>query len=138
MPAPRPPKTPEMQELHRRLNGAHGMLLRVHKAALDHERVRYEQVHPPVGGPLEFLKLALNDPWFAWLRPVSELIVQIDEFVSTKEPTELRQGEALLTQARDLLTPSETGSAFAKEYHRALQESPELAIAHGEWRRTLA
>ena len=138
MPAPRPPKTPEMQDLHRRLDAAHGALLRVHKAALDHERARYERVHPPVGGPLEFLKLALNDPWFAWLRPVSELIVQIDEFVMSKEPTELRQGEALLAQARQLLTPSETGASFAREYHRAISESPEVAIAHGELRRVVS
>jgi hypothetical protein len=109
----------------------------VHKAALDHERARYERIHPPVGGPLEFLKLALNDPWFAWLRPMSELIVQIDEFVMSKEPTELRQGEALLVQARELLTPSETGNAFAREYHRAMTESTEVAMAHGEWRRAI-
>jgi len=138
MPAAHPPKTPEMEQLHRRLNTAHGALLRVHKAALDHERVRYERVHRPVNGPLEFLKLALNDPWFAWLRPMSELIVQIDEFVSSKEPTELPQGEALLNQARDLLTPGETGSAFAREYHRAVTESPEVAMAHGDWRRVIA
>jgi hypothetical protein len=126
-----------MESLHRRLDAAHGALLRLHKAALDHERARYERVHPPVGGPLEFLKLALNDPWFAWLRPMSELIVQIDEFVAAREPTELRQGEALIAQARELLTPSETGNAFAREYHRAVTESPEVAIAHGEWRRVI-
>jgi hypothetical protein len=32
-----------------------------------------------VGGSGEFLQLVFNDLWFAWLRPVSELIVSIDE-----------------------------------------------------------
>ena len=99
--------------------------------------MRYERVNPPIEGPLKFLKLALEDPWFAWLRPVSELIVQIDEFVSSKQPTDPRQGEALLKQALDMLTPDEAGSAFARAYHRAVQESPEVAVAHGEWRRSI-
>jgi hypothetical protein len=137
MAASRPAKRPAGgdDDLHKRLNAAHAGLLRVHKAVLDHERTRYERVNPPIEGPLKFLKLALEDPWFAWLRPVSELIVQIDEFVSAKEPTDPRQGEALLKQARDMLTPDETGGPFARAYHRAVQESPEVAMAHGEWRR---
>jgi hypothetical protein len=87
---------------------------------------------------LKFLDLALNDPWFAWLRPMSELIVQIDEFVSSKEPTQPAQGEALLKQARELLSPNEAGGTFGREYHRAVQESPDVAAAHAEWKRSMA
>jgi hypothetical protein len=128
----------DADDLRRRLDAAHAGLLRVHKAILDHERSRYERRHGSVGGPLEFLQLVLNASWFAWLRPISELAVQIDEFTSSKEPTHPRHGEALLKQARDLLSPSESGQPFAREYHRAIQESPEVAMAHGEWRRTIA
>jgi hypothetical protein len=133
----RPAKSPADEALHRRLNAAHAGLLRVHKTIIDHERSRYERSSGPVGTPLEFLHLVLNDPWFAWVRPISELIVQIDEFTASREPTEPHQGEALLKQARDLLVPSESDDSFAREYFRAMQESPDIAIAHAEWRETV-
>ena len=125
-------------DLRRRLNTTHGQLLRVHKAIIDHERVRYERTRGPVGGAVEFLQLVIRDPWFAWIRPISELIVQIDEFTESKEPTDPQEGEALLVQARELLVPSETGDDFRREYYRAVQESPDVAMMHGEWRRAIA
>lgn len=134
----RTPSDASGDDLRRRLDAAHGGLLRVHKTIIDHERSRYERARGSVGGPLQFLQLVLSDPWFAWLRPVSELIVQIDEFTASKEPTEAHHGEALLKQARDLLVPSDAGDTFAREYFRAMQESPEIAIAHAEWRRTMS
>lgn len=133
----RPSRSPEMEELHRRLNAAHAGLLRVHKAVLDHERQRYERSRGPVGTPLDFLQLVLRDPWFAWLRPVSELTVQIDEFTASRESPDPRHGEALLEQARALLVPDEAGDDFGRAYHRAIQESPEVAMTHGQWRASI-
>ncbi|HEV2296175.1 MAG TPA: hypothetical protein VGR35_20190 [Tepidisphaeraceae bacterium] len=129
--------SPGAEGLQRRLDAAHAALLRVHKTIIDHERTRYERARGSLSGPLEFLQLVLHDPWFAWLRPISELIAQIDAFTMSREPTEPQQGEAVLKQARDLLAPSESGSAFAREYSRAMQESPDVAIAHGQWRRAV-
>ena len=137
MARPQRSEPPEMAELRRKLDAAHRGLLRVHKAIIDHERTRYERSHGTVGGPLEFLQLALNHPWFAWLRPVSELTVQIDEFTSSREPADLALGTALLTRARELLVPDETGEPFAREYHRVIQESPDVAMAHGEWKQLI-
>ena len=126
-----------MAELRRKLDAAHRGLLRVHKAIIDYERTRYERSHGTVGGPLEFLQLVLSHPWFAWLRPVSELTVQIDEFTSFREPAEPAMGTALLTRARELLVPDESGEPFAREYHRVIQESPDVAMAHGEWKQLI-
>jgi len=131
-------EAPAMADLRRRLDAAHRGLLRIHKAIIDHERTRYELAHGSVGGPLEFLQLVLNHPWFAWVRPISELTVQIDEFTSSREPAEQTLGEALLVRAREFLVPNETGEPFAREYHRAIQESPDVAMAHGEWKRRIA
>src|SRR5436309_15858754 len=88
------------------LDAARQSLLRIHKALIDHERVRYERTHGPVGGPVQFFRLLIHDPFFAWLRPMSALIVQIDEFVSSKDPTSPEDGQALLKQAVTLLTPA--------------------------------
>ena len=78
----------------------------------------------------------IHDPAFAWLRPISELVVQIDEFVSSREPRNPADGEALLDQARSLLVPSESGTDFQQAYYRALQESDEVVEAHAEWKLT--
>lgn len=121
-------------ELRRRLDQAHRGLLRVHKALLDHERMRYERERGPVGGPGEFLQVVIHDPWFAWLRPVSELAVQIDEATSSRDPSDPQAAEALLRQARELIVPAEQGDEFQRAYHRAVQESPAVAMAHGEWK----
>ena len=128
---------PLPDRLRERLNAAHHGLLIVHKALLDHERIRYERQHGTIGSSGELLQLVIGDPWFAWLRLASGLIVQIDEYLEAKEPADPRDGEALLTQARTLSTPSETGSEFQRNYQRALQESPEVTVAQGEWKRAL-
>jgi hypothetical protein len=127
----------DADDLRRRLDAAHAGLLRVHKAIIDHERVRYERLHGAVGGPVEYLQLVIRDPWFAWIRPISELIVQIDEFTGARKPPRPDDGEALLRQTQELLVPSEAGDSFQREYHRAVQESPEVAMMHGQWRRQL-
>jgi hypothetical protein len=122
-------------ELRRRLDQAHAGLLRVHKALLDHERGRYERERGPVGSPGEFHQVVIHDPWFAWLRPVSELAVQIDEATSAREPADAAAAEALLKKAQELIVPAEQGDDFQRAYHRAVQESPAVAMAHGEWKR---
>ncbi|MDQ3439779.1 MAG: hypothetical protein M3478_05460 [Planctomycetota bacterium] len=64
--------------------------------------------------------------------------MQIDEFTSSREPAEQSLGAALLIRVRALLVPDETGEPCAREYHRAIQESPDVAMAHGEWKRLIA
>ena len=128
------PKNPIPDALRKQLDHTHRGLLLVHKALIDHERTRFEHVHGPIGGPADFLQVLIHDPFFAWLRPISELAVQIDEFVYSKTPLDPAQGEALVAQAIKLLTPNESGDNFEQNYHRALQQSPEASRAHGEWK----
>jgi hypothetical protein len=56
-----------------RLHGVRDGLLRLHKALLESERVGYERANGRIASSQAFLQLALQDEWFAWLRPVSEL-----------------------------------------------------------------
>lgn len=127
-------RNPLPDTLRRQLDEAHHGLLRVHKALLDHERARYEAANGPIGGPGAFLQLVIHDPSFSWLRPISEFVVQIDEFVSAREPRNPADGDALLDQARSLLVPSESGTDFQRAYYRALQESDDVVEAHAEWK----
>lgn len=90
-----------------RLENARRGLLRVHAALLDEERIRYEREYDRIEGSGALLQLVIHDPWFAWLRPVSELIVQIDELLDDAGPAEPGLAEALLTQTREQLRPDE-------------------------------
>jgi hypothetical protein len=106
-------------------------LLRLHKALLDAERAAYERAHGQVASG-ELLQLVINHEQFAWLRPVSELIVRIDEMLDADEPATADDAEALLAGARALLRPSEVGGGFGQKYFAAIQREPDVVLAHRE------
>ena len=110
-------------------------LLHLHKTLLDWERSAYERLHGRVSSH-ELLHAILNDPQFVWLRPVSELIVRIDEMLEQELAPDAdgraAQGDvaAIIGQARTLVIPDEAGSRYAQRYHTALQEHPDAVFAH--------
>ena len=75
----------------------------------------------------------MSDPGFAWLRQLSELIVEMDELLAAKETPSEATAQALIQQATILLTPSEAGTEFQKKYFAAMQQSPEVVLAHSEF-----
>ena len=110
-------------------------LLHLHKTLLEWERTAYEKVHGRVSSH-DLLHAILNDPQFVWLRPVSELIVRIDEILDHDEallPEGASQREdvaVIMGQARMLVVPDEAGSRYAQRYHTALQQYPDAVLAH--------
>ena len=112
-------------------------LLRLHKALLDDERVSYERVHGRIPSNGAFLQLVLGDAWFAWLRPLSHLMVKLDELVEEGEVSSHTEIIDLLTSARTLLTPTEEGEGFGRQYHDALQRAPDVVLAHAAVRTLL-
>lgn len=113
------------------------VLLRLHKTLLDFEREAYERGHGKIANSYEYLSLVMKDPWFAWLRQLSELIVEIDELLAARESPNENTGLALIRQARILLTPNESGSEFQRKYFAAMQLSPEVVLAHSEFANVL-
>lgn len=117
----------------------HG-LLRLHKLLLDLERRDFERARGPISNSYEFLQLVLKDPWFDWLHRLSELIVQIDESLDTRDqeaPLTDQDAKALIERAKTLLAPAESGSQFQKNYFLALQQSPDVVLLHSEIMRML-
>ena len=115
-------------------------LLRLHKTLLDLERRDYERARGRIGNSYEFLQLVLKDPWFDWLHRLSELIVQIDETLDTRDsetPATEADASALIERAKTLLAPAETGTEFQKNYFLALQQSPDVVLLHSEIIRVL-
>jgi hypothetical protein len=133
------PKTgePVPEAVLRRMRELRLGLLRLHKTLLDAERDAYERVHGQVTGG-ELLQLVINHEQFAWLHPISELIVRIDEMLDADEPATADAAEALLAGARALLKSSETGGGFGQKYFAAIQREPDVVLAHREVTRILS
>jgi hypothetical protein len=112
-------------------------LLRLHKALLDDERVSYERVHGRIPSNGAFLQLVLEDAWFAWLRPLSQLVAQFDESVKEDGSPGGSDTASLIASVRTLLTPSEEGTGFGKYYYEALQWEPDVVLAHAAVRMLL-
>jgi hypothetical protein len=113
-------------------------LLRLHKALLDDERVSYERVYGRIATNGEFLQLVLNHAWFAWLRPLSQLIADLDAFDEEHESPSGPDTASLLASVRTLLTPSEEGTGFGKHYYDAFQRAPDVGLAHAEVKQLLS
>ena len=121
------------QKTREQLTRVRTSLLRLHKTLLEFERAGYERERGTIANSYAFLQLVMSDPWFAWLRQLSELIVEMEELLATKETPKEGTAVALTQQASILLTPAESGSEFQKKYFAAMQQSPDVVLAHSEF-----
>ena len=106
-------------------------LLRLHKALLEFERVGYEATFGKIQSPFQFLKLVMNDPWFTWLAPMTQLITAMDEMLDAKkEPLTVAAVDAVVERIKALLVATEGGAGFSRHYDEALQRNPDVVLAH--------
>jgi len=124
------PIQPEPAGARQRLTELRDALLRLHKALMETERAGYEQTFGKISSPYQFLKLLTEDPWFAWFRPVSQLIAVMDEAMDAKEPLTLAGVDALVNRTKLMLVPAESGEGFSQHYDEALQRDPDVVFAH--------
>lgn len=120
-----------------RLRDLRARLLHLHKVLIDDAKAAYEMDRGRVGSNANLLQLVINDPWFAWLHSLSEMVVRIDEAVEPDAPTTQNDTSLLVEQVERLLTASEAGDGFARRYYEALQRQPAVVLAHADVRRTL-
>ena len=103
-------------------------LLELHRELLAVERAAYEMANGPVGGPGPFLQLLTGHPAFAWLRPLSMLIIELDdEEVLAKAGGPRALGDALFRP----------GNVFSDRYREVIASMPSSVPAHGEAMRAL-
>ena len=125
------PTTPEPDE---RLVAVRPLLLELHRHLLAAERADMERFQGRMSGA-EFLQIATDSMRLAWLQPVSELIVEIDETLEGKgrEPEGAGGEEAaavLIDRARALVAPPAADSPFGRRYLGMLQRHPGIVMAH--------
>ena len=111
-------------------------LLRLHGVLLDRERRAYEDRHGSIASR-ELLHLLLHDAQFSWLRSLSSMIAKIDEVVDADEPLPPQSVQSAFREAYRLLK-SGAGGDFQDKYHLALQDSPDVIMAHAAVSRVLS
>ena len=125
------------QATRTRLTDLRTRLLALHKTLLDDAKVAYELDRGRIASAGVLLQLVINDPWFAWLHQISELVVRIDEMTGAEGTATEGDARTLFEQVDRLLLPSENGDTFARRYDEALQRQPAVVLAHGAVKRLL-
>ena len=119
----------EVRHAEKLLGDIRQALIRLHKILLDWERAGYERIHGRQTSN-DLLNALLNDPQFAWLRPISQLIVRIDELLGEKTPPMRNDVDAVVSQVKALTSPNAEGTIYERRYDTVLQENPDAVFAH--------
>lgn len=107
-------------------------LLSLHKLIMNAERAAYEKEEKVTLSPLKLLQLLTEDERFSWLRQLSQLVVMMDEAMEEKPPITTERKDALVAEARHLLTGSDESGSFAARYAAAREREAAVAAAHAE------
>jgi len=104
------------------IDALHAHLLAHHKLLLDATRAEYEREQGPVASAGAFLQLLIRDDAFAWLRPLSGLLVELDDPKLTPDAATAR------TKVERLFGPETP--AFHPRHLQVLAKLPEAARSH--------
>lgn len=134
-----------------RLETVRHELLSLHRALIDAQRAAHERDHGKVTAAA-FLELVIGAPEFAWLRPMTALIVAIDEAIDEANPDSPRARRLALLAAKKAAlggasdapaapppeaepsTAAETEALFLVDIRKLLTPDPEA----GEFQRAYA
>ena len=127
--APRPKHDPKFYADARALSLS---MVRLHRELMVLRQQDYERVSGPVS-PMKLFDLLLNDPFFAWLRPLSTATANLDELLATESDREpYRAFAASLRPMLDGDSGTEFGASLA-----AYAERPEIIQVLSAARRAL-
>jgi hypothetical protein len=112
-------------------------LLALHKALIVAEQLTFERIYGRVDSTGQLLQLVMNDPWFTWLHPLSNMVVRIDELMDNEAELTPEDVATIMTEVRALIRPSESGDGFERAYYEALQRAPDVVMAHCQIKKLL-
>jgi hypothetical protein len=130
------PDDPERAALRAALRDVSKTLLPLHRALINAARDDYNFAFgAEVASPNHLLQLIQEDPFFAWLKPVTALIVDIDEMVRV----DFGEPEVAAIVARlDRMFGASVDPEFAEKYVPLLQREVDVAIGHAALRQAAA
>jgi len=104
----------------------------LHKALIDAAQRDYEKAHGKVTSPYALFALVAQDPAFAWLQPMTRLIVEIEDVIGRPLPPPANSDVVELRKKIDRLLVT-AGEPFSTQYLSLVQSSPEVAAEHGRF-----
>jgi len=110
-------------------------VLELHRTLRDALRIRYEREHGRIESAGQFLGIILNHPDFDWLRELSALIAQLDEWLEGGEEASDEEFEEILSTLRGMIQAGGTNARFNKPYWELVENVPEVLVEHVKlWR----
>jgi len=111
----------------------------LHRTLAERARREFEQQRGTVVPPGEWLQLLVGDARFAWLRALSELIVDLDVFLEADPGPAADDAAAIRAEVERLVAPAPqpVEGSFAERYWHFVHDEPHVAIAHAEIRQAL-
>jgi hypothetical protein len=129
------PDDPARATLRASLRELSKNLLPLHRALINAARDDYNFAFGDEVTPNRLMQLMQEDPFFAWLKPVTSLIVDIDEMA--RVDFEAADYDAIVARV-DRLFGTKVDGDFAEKYVPILQRDVDVAIAHAALRPSLA
>ena len=129
------PDDPERARQREALRELWKQLLPLHRLLIDAARDEYTSKIAPVAGPTHLLQLLNEDPFFGWLKPMTGLIVEIDEMSRTD--FDRARLDDVVKRLRGMFA-AEGDAAFSSRYLPLLQRDVDAAIGHAAIRQILA
>ena len=127
------PDDPARARLRAALRDLSRALIPLHRRLIEETKADYVFAYRPVESPAQLLGLLQSDPFFEWLKPITTLIVDIDEMVRTDFEATAAEDIAARTEA---LFAAEEG-AFNERYVPILQRDVDVAIGHAAVRKLI-
>lgn len=128
------PDDPSRAELRAALREISKQLIPMHRTLIEAAREDYTASVAPVSGPNQMLQLLYDDPFFAWLKPITALIVDIDEMA--RKDFERADADAIAKRVEDMFGAN-PDAGFAAKYVPVLQRDIDVAIGHAAIRQLL-
>ena len=129
------PDDPQRAAVRAALREMSKLLIPLHRALIDSSRDDYTAGGGFIQSPHHLLQLITDDPFFAWLKPMTSLIVDIDEMARVDFKDE---DVAAIAKRVDRLFGANVEELFAARYVPILQRDVDVAIGHAEVRKASA
>ena len=114
-------------------------LRELHRTLVETARREYERAHLVELSAGELLQRLTSDAEFAWLRGLSELMVDLDLVHDAAPPDQADIEPAVRAAVEHLLSNAQSpAGAFAQRYWQYVHDHPQIAMAHGAVRQALS
>jgi hypothetical protein len=106
--------------------------LHLHRVLIDAVRLDYERTHGRVDNPSTLWQLVVYDPQFAWLKPLSQFLVELNEAPQSEsyEATEITASEVIAAAVRGL---DRTNAVRGLEHSAAVRGELESLLSDPQW-----